>query len=106
MCSGGEYNWIKCIAMAFVPLTVFLVLVLCCRISATSPHLYAFVMFSQVLANPTNVCALLSISGRLSDSSHASRALKILLTVYGIWNLDFCPTLIPHMLGIRYARTR
>ena len=99
MCSGGQYNWIKYITMAFVPLTVFLVLVLCCRISATSPQLYAFVMFSQLISSPNNVRALLSIfNGTLSDYSHIFTALKILLTVYGIWNLDFFRTLIPHMI--------
>ena len=55
MCSDGQYNWIKYVAIAFVPLTVFLVLVLCCRISATSPQLNAFILFSQALSFPANV---------------------------------------------------
>jgi len=59
VCSGGQYNWIKYVAIAFAPLTVFLVLVLCCRISATSPKLYGFVTFSQAIAIPVKVHFLL-----------------------------------------------
>ena len=59
MCSGDLYSWMKQAGIAFVPLTVFLVLVLCCRINTTSPKLHAFVTFSQATAIPANVRFLL-----------------------------------------------
>ena len=59
MCSGGLYNWVSYVAIAFVPLTIFLVLVLCCRISATSPQLYTFVTYSQIFATPVSIRILL-----------------------------------------------
>ena len=96
MCSDGQYNWIKYVAIAFVPLTVFLVLVLCCRISATSPQLYAFVMFSQALSFPTSVRFVLFLVNKESYPC-ASTAVQILLAIYGLWNLDFFRTLIPHI---------
>ena len=96
MCSGGLYSWMKYVAIAFVPLTVFLVLVLCCRISATSPHLIGFVMFSQAVSFPTTVRFVLFVVNKESYPC-ASIAVRILLAIYGFWNLDFFRTLIPHI---------
>ena len=95
-CSDDQYNWIKYIVIAFVPLTVFLVLVLCCRISATSPKLIAFVTFSQALSYPANARAVLFL---INEESYpgVSIAVRILLAIYGFWNLDFFRTLIPHI---------
>ena len=100
LCSGSEYNWVSYVAIAFVPLTVFLVLVLCCRISATSPRLYTFVMFSQAIAIPANVRVLLAaINGDYLP--RASMLLRIILAMYGFWNLDFFRTLIPHKICLK-----
>ena len=96
MCSGGQYNWIKYFTVAFVPLTVFLVLVLCCRISATSPQLYTFVTLSQAFSFPANVRVVLFLVNKESYPC-ASIAVRILLAIYGFWNLDFFRTLIPHI---------
>ena len=88
MCSDSQYSWMKYVAVAFLPVTVFLFLVLCCRISATSPKLYAFVTFSQALAFPANVrVLLLSFNG--NSYPCASIALRIASTLYGFWNLVF-----------------
>ena len=99
MCSGGQYNWIKYVAIAFLPLTVFLVLVLCCRISATSPKLYAFVTFSQALVFPANVRVFLRASNKMSHSP--GLAIKLISTLYGFWNLDFFRTFIPHKICLK-----
>ena len=100
ICSGDQYDWMKYVAIAFVPLTLFLILVLCCRISATSPQLYAFVMFSQALAFSTNVrVLLLAFNG--SSYPHASIALHIVSTLYGIWNLDFFRALISRQVCLK-----
>ena len=96
-CSGGQYNWIKYIVIAFLPLTVFLVLVFCCRISATSPQLYAFVMFSQFISSPANVRVILAAINA-SNYPYASIAIQILATLHGFWNLDFFRTLSSHVI--------
>ena len=100
MCSGGQYNWIKYVVIAFVPLTVFLFLVLCCRISATSPQLYGFVMFSQIIAIPANARVILAAIIGIHRQD-ASIAVQILSALYGVWNLDFFRTLIPHMICLK-----
>ena len=99
-CSGGLYSWIKYVAIAFVPLTMFLVLVLCCRISATSPKLYGFVMFSQFIAIPANVRILL-VAIYSNSSPGASIAVQILAAIYGVWNLDFFRTFITHSICLK-----
>ena len=100
MCSGGLYNWMKYVAVAFVPLTVFLVLVLCCRISATSPKLYGFVMFSQFIAIPANVRVFL-VAIYNNSSPGASIAVRTLAAIYGVWNLDFFRTFITHSICLK-----
>ena len=100
MCSGGQYNWMKYVTIAFLPLTVFLVLVLCCRISATSPKLYMYVTFSQALATPANVRILLIAVGK-SSYPRATILVRILSTMYGFWNLDFFRALFPDRICLK-----
>ena len=100
MCSGGLYNWIKYVAIAFVPLTGFLVLVLCCRISATSPQLNAFVTFSQFIAIPANLRILL-VAIYNNSFPGASIAVQTLAAIYGVWNLDFFRTFITHSICLK-----
>ena len=59
-CTDSHYNWIEYVTAAFVPLTVFYVIILMCRVSATSPQLYAFVTFSQITAISANVRIILA----------------------------------------------
>ena len=50
-CSTSPFNWVKYILAAFLPLTVFFVLVASCRLSTTPPKLFAFVFFIQSIVN-------------------------------------------------------
>ena len=91
-CSGTHYHWLMYIVVAYVPLTLFLLLVLCCRISATSAKLNAFVTVAQILTTPANLRVILNFTG----IKHAYLpVIQVLATVYGIWNLDFFRTVIP-----------
>ena len=44
-CSNRNYNWVKFIAVAFIPLTLFYFIVILFRINATNPYLYGFITF-------------------------------------------------------------
>ena len=93
-CSTSPFNWILYILAAFLPLTVFFVLVVSCRLSATSPKLLTFVFFSQSFAIGPNVRVVLAAT----ESYHFAASLaKVLFALYGIWNLDFFRTLLPHI---------
>ena len=88
-CSTSTFNWVKYILAAFLPLTVFFVLVVSCRLSATSPKLFAFVFFSQTMAEGANVRIVLA---ELKPHPIVASLAKVLFALYGIWNL-----LLPHI---------
>ena len=81
------------IGVAFLPLTVFIVIILVFRISAMCPKLHAFVCFAQIAGAPIQVRIF------LLSTTHTgpviSSLTKILASLYGPWNLDFFRTLIP-----------
>ena len=93
-CSTSPSNWVKYILAAFLPLTVFFVLVVSCRLSATSPKLRSFVFFSQSVAIGPNVRIVLAAT---EPYPIAATSAKVLFALYGIWNLDFFRTLMPHI---------
>ena len=87
-------NWAKYISVAFIPLTVFYVLVLLFQLSANSPQLTGFVLFAQYISIPANSRILLQ--GLINNNSTVLLYIaKIFLTLYGIWNLDFFRAILP-----------
>ena len=93
-CSVGRFSWVTYILAAFLPLTVFFILVLSCRFSATSPRFSAFVFASQDIALAANVRSILEA---IEPYPIAEMSARIVLSIYGILNLDFFRTLIPHI---------
>ena len=93
MCNNSNsYNWLKYLAIAYIPLTVFLIIVFCFRVSATSVQLNAFVLFSQVVSTPPLVLAISTTLRKWPKTVS-----QIGITFYGIWNLDFLRTLFPQI---------
>ena len=74
------------LCMAFLPLTVFLILVLILHINITPPKLTSYVFLAQVLATSANVRIMYLILEAHPDYLYLS---KVVVTLYGIWNLDF-----------------
>ena len=90
--SSRPVNWIKYLVTAYVPLTVFFIAIVVLRISITAAALNSFVLVCQVIAIPANVrIALISVKKMNVHSS--SEIFHMLVTFYGIWNLDFFRTL-------------
>ena len=91
-CESYKNGWIKFIAAAFLPLTLFYMVVIAFRISATSPTLNAFVMANQVLAIPRVVRRVYS-NNLMIDPYHVSYlgqiSVDFIIAVVAIWNLDF-----------------
>ena len=83
-CNSCKFNWLKFIAIAFIPLTIFYFIVILFRINATNPYLYGFITLNQALAAPTNLFASLS-----SINGKSGLIIRILAIPYTIWNLDF-----------------
>ena len=59
-CTNGAYNWLKFIAVAFIPLTFFYVyvMVVLFGVNATNPYLYGFITLNQALTTPANLRAV------------------------------------------------
>ena len=87
------HSWWLYIAVAFLPLTAFIALILIFRISAASPELRAFVCFAQIFAAPIQMRIMLLISNYTPPLLGA--VIKMYATLYGIWNLDFFRTVLP-----------
>ncbi len=61
-CTHYKYNWIKYIAVANIPLTLFLIVVITFRISATSGSMVGYVTVSQLGATYTLSKLYLAVS--------------------------------------------
>ena len=90
-CSDYDYNWAKYLAVAFLPLTVFCVIVITFGVSATSGSMNAFILVSQLTSTPVVLRTLnIQAPAHCSNKAHSECFItKILISMYGIWNLDF-----------------
>ena len=79
-CNNYNNGWIKFIVAAFLPLTIFYIMVIMFRISVTSPTLNAFVMVSQIAASPP-VVRLVYSHTLVSDPYHVSHFVQFFLQV-------------------------
>ena len=82
---------VEYVCIAYLPLTIFLCVVIVFHISVTSPALNVPVLCCQLLSSPAYSMLLL----QWTRDTHVLYYIKFLLTMYGIWNLDFFRTLIP-----------
>ncbi len=98
-CTHYKYNWIKYIAVAYIPLTLFLIVVITFRISATSGSMVGYVTVSQLGATYSLSKLYLAVSNHT----------KWAVLVYSIWNLDFFRSIYPsfcihpHMSALQVA---
>ena len=82
-CDGHWNNVVKYITSAFVPLTLFYILILLCSINLHSSKLQGFVLFSQIINLPIiDRMTMMTIVGEYPPSQYIQG-------FYGIWNLDF-----------------
>ena len=90
-CDGSmSSNLWKYIALAYLPLTVFYLLVFFLKLDIHSSQLCGFIIFSQFISIPAIVRIFLqSTKNNLPIIGYI---FKFLFTFYGIWNLDFFRT--------------
>ena len=91
-CENYSNGWIKFIAAAFLPLTLFYIVVIIFRISVTSSTLNAFVMVNQIFASPPVIRYIYSNS-LVTDPYHVSYLtqffVQFFIAIIASWNLDF-----------------
>ena len=86
-CIDYKYNWLKYIAIALLPLTLFYISVLTLRISALSGNMDVVILLSQLMCSP----GIMQLYGLyLPSLPTAIHYISLItLTFHGIWNLDF-----------------
>ena len=101
-CTGAWFGVPLYLFLEFVPITIFYFIILFFRINMTSAPMVAFVFYCQ-----TGVSTFFIVSNRyLFSGTLTYYFLSILITFYGIWNLDFFRYVIPpfcvspHIKGI------
>ena len=84
-CPHARTNWVRYIAAAYLPLTVFCILILFFKVKIASSHFYHVVCAFQLVSMPVAVQIWIIVS----LPSRFRLAVRIILSIYGIWNLDF-----------------
>ena len=74
--------------MAYVPLTIFYIVVLLFKINIPSSCLQRYVIFCQIFSSPI-ILRHLIIFLRSETGTVYYKAIEVFGTLYGIWNLDF-----------------
>ena len=91
-CVDYKYNWLKYIVVAYIPLTVFLLITITFKISANSGLLVGCVTVSQMVTTYNLVQVYLANN---TTSITASYEVKVITGLYSIWNLDFFRSVYP-----------
>ena len=89
-CQGHASNWLKYVAVAFLPLTAFFVFVITFRISAASGLMNTLIFISQIGTAPVMMRLI-----QLKNPHISPFQLFALSSLYSMWNLDFFRSLYP-----------
>ena len=91
-CESYKNGWIKFIAAAFLPVTLFYIIIIAFRVSVNSSALNTFVMIHKVLAIPPVIHQMYS-NNLVTNPYHVSYAsqhsVDFIIAVFAIWNLGF-----------------
>ena len=90
LCPHASRNWWKYFIAAYLPLTLFYIIIFFFKINIISSHLFGLVVVSQIITMPASSRVSLST---LNTDTYAGSCYKllvrVLLSLHGIWNLDF-----------------
>ena len=89
-CTDYSLNWLKYLAVAFGPLTIFSIIISVFHISPTSPYLHSFIFTANIMCSP-NIIRIVVLSNE-KQSGRNSWIYKVFFSLFGIWNLDFFRT--------------
>ena len=91
-CVDYKYNWLKYIAVAYLPLTIFYLIIITFKISANSGLLVGCVTLSQMMATYSLVQLYLANDDQNITTSFL---IKMIAGLYSICNLDFFRSIYP-----------
>ena len=85
-------NWGLYIAIAYLPLTMFIICLFLFRVSVASPKLNIIVFFTQAFASPLNARIVLMAT---KHNPPVNIMANVVFTVLGIWIFDFFRAFMP-----------
>ena len=89
-CPHASRNWWRYVIAAYLPLTLFYIIILFFKINIISSHLFAIVVVSQTITMPIMSRTMLK---NLKESPYVGDSymllVRVLLSLHGIWNMDF-----------------
>ena len=87
-CPHVRWNWARYVMAAFIPITVFYFFILAFRVNIASSHMHPVVSYCQFLSIP--IFSRITFADlALTANPRTLTVAKIMLSIYGIWNLDF-----------------
>ena len=87
-CRNIGWNWVRYIMAAYMPLTLFYLVLLFFRVNITSSYCYAFVTYCQAVAMPL-LLRVVFIYLAFNTRKKFLIGTKIFASFFGVWNLDF-----------------
>ena len=92
-CTDYSLNWLKYLAVAFGPLTVFSVIISVFHISPTSPYLHGFIFMAHIGCSPNIIRMILRSNEEVPLNIRQSFIHEVIFSILAIWNLDFFRTI-------------
>ena len=89
-CTDYSLNWLKYLAVAFGPLTVFSVIISVFHISPTSPYLHGLIFMAHIVCSP-NIVRMV-VQNAEETPNGFSWIHNVFYSLFGMWNLDFFRT--------------
>ena len=86
-CNANWKNVAKYIALAYGPMTLFLIIIVVFRVSINSAPLLGFIFVAQISTSPFQMRLAKGVFDQLN--SFQKFGINICASMYGIWNLDF-----------------
>ena len=85
-CEDTKSNWWKYLISAYLPLTIFYLLIFFLKVDIHSSQLQGFILFSQYISIPAQARNLILTS---RNKPTILAMVKVITGFYGVWNLDF-----------------
>ena len=98
-CNHSKYNRLKYVAVAFIPITVFYIVIVTFQVTVTSAPVNALILCSQIITSSFYARQFYTAAVEYSQLKSAYLTAISFQTVVSIWNLDFFrATYIPFCL--------
>ena len=88
LCPHVGWNWLRYIMAAYLPLTLFYVIILFLKVNVTSSLLFFLVIYCQTLSAPFIIRPAIILVHVLVKPIFLPWT-KVIISLCGIWNLDF-----------------